>query len=265
MQVAQEWYDAQYEKTDGRGTTKHVNSMAALYCIASLLQDQAIEDEDGRYVRWCREWGEWVMREMPRTREGGLQHSEPIDQSQSQILFNQIDFALVVHDKDNTEQIWADTLFMTVLPLARIGILLDRPEYIQEAAYQFLLHIKYLSDPSTGLWTHAWQFEGRHGGYAFARAFWARGNAWVVYAVPLFLEVAGEVLPEDDPSRRMIVNEYRRLVHALTEVQDRKSGLWHTLLDDPSSYLETSASAAFTAGIFAGIRLVGRNRVPMSH
>ena len=145
---------------------------------------------------------------------------------------------------------------MTVLPLARIGILLDRPDYVQEAAYQFLLHIKYLSDPTTGLWTHAWQFEGRHGGHAFARASWARGNAWIVYAIPLFLEVAGEVLPADDPSRRMIVNEYRRLVSALEGLQDPKSGLWHTLLTDPSSYLETSASAAFAAGMFAGFRLV---------
>ena len=34
-----------------------------------------------------------------------------------------------------------------------------------------------------------------------------------------------------------------------------KSGLWHTVLDDPTSYEEVSGTAAITAGILKGIRL----------
>lgn len=51
---------------------------------------------------------------------------------------------------------------MTVLPLAKIGQVLNRPHYIQEAKKQVLLHIKYLADRKTGLWFHGWTFHGNH-------------------------------------------------------------------------------------------------------
>jgi unsaturated rhamnogalacturonyl hydrolase len=89
--------------------------------------------------------------------------------------------------------------------MAKIGLVLGRPQYVEEgpfqsplppidgptssltfarlvrynaAKYQFLLHIQYLMDTTTGLWFHGWQFEGT-GGHNFARALWARGNCWV--------------------------------------------------------------------------------------
>ena len=43
-------------------------------------------------------------------------------------------------------------------------------------------------------------------------------------------------------------------VKALAACQDA-SGLWHTLLDDPDSYLETSASCAFAYGILKAVRM----------
>ncbi|KAG6833727.1 hypothetical protein H0H87_001159 [Tephrocybe sp. NHM501043] len=79
-------------------------------------------------------WAEWVMYDMPRTEEGGLQH--------------------ITYLVDNHQQLWDDTLMMSVLPLAKIGLVLGRDEYIEEAKRQFLLHIKYLADQQTGLWFH---------------------------------------------------------------------------------------------------------------
>jgi unsaturated rhamnogalacturonyl hydrolase len=169
----------------------------------------------------------------------------------------------VTYLDENYNQLWDDTLMMTVLPLAQIGILLDRPHYIEEAKYQFLLHINYLMDAPTGLWFHGWEFTpdapGR-GGNNFAKALWARGNCWVTVAIPLFIEFMGDRLPAQDPVRRQLESAFRRQVDKLVECQDQESGLWHTLLVDPSSYLETSATAGFAAGILAGIRLVCRQR-----
>lgn len=59
---------------------------------------------------------------------------------------------------------------MTVLPLAKIGLVLHKPEYVEEAKRQFLIHIHYLSDRRTGLWFHGWTFED--GGHNFAGALW---------------------------------------------------------------------------------------------
>lgn len=47
---------------------------------------------------------------------------------------------------------------MSAIPLAKLGILLNQPSWIDEAVYQFLLHIRYLADPVTGLWYHGWEF-----------------------------------------------------------------------------------------------------------
>ena len=42
-------------------------------------------------------------------------------------------------------------------------------------------------------------------------------------------------------------------IAALAKYQD-DSGLWHTLLDDPHSYLEASATAGFAYGILKAVR-----------
>jgi len=168
------------------------------------------------------------MHGMPRTRENGLQH----------IVFN----------SENPQQLWDDTLMMCALPLAKIGLLLGRPAYVEEAKRQFLLHTKYLADPQTGLWFHGWTFDGQH---HYARARWARGNAWVTIAIPEFIELlnpaAGDAVGE------FLIETLRTQVVALSEHQ-AASGLWHTLLDDPSSYCEASATAGFAYGILKGVR-----------
>ena len=73
---------------------------------------------------------------------------------------------------------WDDTLMMTVLPLAKIGKLLNRPQYVEEANLPVLLHVQNLMDRETGLWFHGWNYEGRHN---FARARWrgaTAGSPW---------------------------------------------------------------------------------------
>jgi len=137
---------------------------------------------------------------------------------------------------------------MSVLPLAKIGLLLDRPHYVEEAKRQFMLHIKYLADRKSGLWFHGWTFDGRHN---FADALWARGNCWVTIAIPEFIELLD--LPEGDGLRMFLIETLEAQVKALAECQ-HQGGLWHTLLDDPNSYLEASAAAGFAYGILKAVR-----------
>lgn len=53
----------------------------------------------------------------------------------------------------------------------------DKPLIV--AKYQFLIHIQYLMDTTTGLWFHGWEFDGNGGGHNYAKALWGRGNCWV--------------------------------------------------------------------------------------
>ena len=69
--------------------------------------------------------------------------------------------------------------------------------------------------------------------------------------IPDFLELVD--LPADDPIRRHLVEVLTVQVETLARLQD-ESGLWHTLLDDPDSYLEASATAGIAYGILKAVR-----------
>lgn len=57
---------------------------------------------------------------------------------------------------DFPEQAWADTLFMAAFFLLRVGTKLKDEAMIQDALNQYYWHIKYLQDPSSGLWYHGY-------------------------------------------------------------------------------------------------------------
>jgi len=201
---------------------KNVNTVCPLLTMACLYEQR----QDPAFLPILEEWAQWILEEMPRTEEGGIQHGHA--------------------ELENMGHLWDDTLFMTVLFLAKAGVLLGRKEYLREAEYQFLLHAKYLTDRATGLWYHGWTFEGRHN---FAKALWGRGNCWITIFVPEFLEIAQPSLAV----KRFAEEILRAQTGSLAALQD-ESGLWHTLLDDDTSYLEASCSAGFCAGMLKGIK-----------
>lgn len=223
LREIREWYLRHLEKGL---PTRNINTTAPMLALTLLYE----ETREEAFLPLIEEWANWVMQGLPRTQEGGFQH-------------------ITTHDV-NEEQLWDDTLFMTVLFLYRAGVALDKKEWRQEAKYQFLLHIKYLHAAENGLWYHGFTFLGRH---HFGGAFWGRGNSWFTAGAVDFLEWIGA--EEKDCVYRMIENAWKEQCQALKELQDPETGLWHTLLDHADSYLETSASAAIAYGLLKGVRL----------
>ena len=201
---------------------KNVNTVAPLLTMAFL---QEIRPDD-RYVKIMQNWAEWIMHDMERTEEGGIQHRHA--------------------ELENSQELWDDTLMMTVLFLAKAGMLFHRQEYVEEAIYQFLLHVKYLTDTESGLWYHGWSFLERGN---FAKSLWGRGNCWITIFIPEFLEI----VPLPESIRRYAVSTLREQAKALKRYQ-AASGMWHTLIDDETSYEESSCTAGFCYGILKGIR-----------
>jgi unsaturated rhamnogalacturonyl hydrolase len=70
----------------------------------------------------------------------------------------------------------------------------------------------------------------------------------------MFLQITA--LPSSDSVARALTSALRRQVDALVPLQDPESGLWRTLIDDPTSYIETSGTAGFVGGILMAIRMV---------
>ena len=215
------WYDDMLSRPEK--PNRNVNTVAPVLTLTCLYAETHKE----AYLTEIESWISWVMNDMPRTEFDGLQHCT---------AFNK-----------HYGQLWADTLFMTALFLAKAGVVLDRPVLIDEAEYQFLIHIRYLQDKITGLFYHGWTFDRRHN---FANAFWARGNAWFTAAAVELYDITGR----DNAAMHMIHSAWLDQLFALWKLQ-RVTGLFTTLLDDESSYSETSATAGIAYGILKGLRL----------
>ena len=213
-----------YERRLAAGLPKmNINTTAPLLPL-SLLWGAT---RDPRWEPTLANWSERFMCEAPRAPEGGFQHD--------------------VSDKINEDELWDDTLFMAALFLAAYGRAAGKPALVEEAVRQFLVHARYLADPKSGLWFHGWTFAGRHN---FARALWARGNSWITVGILDLVEIGGL----SKAVEAYLLGVLETQVAALLKLQ-APSGAWHTLLDDPSSYEEMSATAGFGYGLMKAARL----------
>jgi unsaturated rhamnogalacturonyl hydrolase len=91
-------------------------------------------------------------------------------------------------------------------------------------------------------------------GQLLSRILKRQADLQITLAIPMFLELVQ--LPTTDPVYRVLISTLTRQVDALLPLQDPKSGLWRTLLVDPTSYVEVSATAGFVGGILKAIRAV---------
>ena len=219
LDILKKYYDRQI---DMGFPALNVNT-AAPYLTMSFLAEYTGEE---KYLRPCVDAAEEIMEHFPRTEEGGFQHR--------------------TSDSVNEQELWDDTLYMTVLFLANMGRILDDGRMKEEAEYQFLLHDKYLCDKTTGLWYHGWSFKERNN---FAGAFWGRGNCWITMAIPEFLAIHAC----SGPVKRMLVNTLRAQIRSLKKYQ-APDGMWHTLVDDGDSYVEASATCGFAYGILKAVK-----------
>jgi unsaturated rhamnogalacturonyl hydrolase len=61
-------------------------------------------------------------------------------------------------------------------------------------------------------------------------------------------------LPPGDALRDFLIDTLEAQIKALARYQDEATGLWHTLVDDKTSYLEASATAGFAYGVLKAVR-----------
>ncbi|MCL6098447.1 MAG: glycoside hydrolase family 88 protein [Bacteroidetes bacterium] len=140
--------------------------------------------------------------------------------------------------------VWADDLFMSVPLLVRAGVLYNDKKCFDEAAKQIINFNKYLFDSKTGLYKHGWFSMTNEK----SKVFWGRANGWIVLAISEALKF----LPKDHPSYKKIEQIFREHLEGIVNHQD-SSSMWHQILDDKSSFEETSCTAMFIAGLSRGI------------
>lgn len=204
--------------------TKNINTVCPLLTLIDFPQFDYL----------TLEWMKWIENEFPRTEESGLQH----------ITSGENKYTV----KDNRQQIWADSLFMTILFIAKMGVKYNNKQWIDLAIYQTLLHTKYLLDRETALFYHGWNFETKSN---YNANYWCRGNSWITLSIPLLLDILNDNISIS--IRNYLLNLYNNQVKQLLCLKGNDN-LWHTILTDQASYTETSGSAAILAGILIGKR-----------
>ena len=143
--------------------------------------------------------------------------------------------------------LWVDSLFMFGQPLVRLTLATGEAAPLSEMGKQVGIFIDKLQDPS-GFFHHATENALKQD----PDVFWGRGNGWVVWALADYLR-ARKMRGEQDAKAEAALH---KLVAAVIASQDAATGLWWTVLNRPGeTYLETSATALFAAGMARGWRV----------
>jgi unsaturated rhamnogalacturonyl hydrolase len=215
-QSARRWLDAQL--TEGVNLAEGATwDWGALPLPALALYRRTREEQ---YLALARQVCEHITTKARRTADG----------------------AVVTHA--GRPQLWVDSMYFTAPALVRTAAVTGQQRYVEESLHEIEVHARHLLDASTGLFRHMWDEESGQR----SPCPWARGNAWAALAT---LEVLN-ALPQDHPKRASLADMLRRQMEAVVRLQDA-SGLWHTVLDRPDSYLETSCSAMFALPIVNGV------------
>lgn len=216
LQLLQNWIDEKLEE----GLPKlSVNGVSTGHALITLYQ----ATNDNRYLKTAIMMADFLINEADRFGDGVLQHT--------------------VHSETDVfpGQAWVDTMMMAGYYLLRLGKLLGREDYFADGLRQYHAHERLLQDDGTNLYYHGWDsIAGNH----MSSVFWARGNAWAA----LTMTKALPLIAVQNPSYMMIEGSLRDQLSALARLQ-ADDGLWHTILNDESSYTETSGAAGIALGL----------------
>jgi len=174
------------------------------------------------------------LRTHPRTSEGGFWHK-----------------------KIYPNQMWLDGLYMGQPFYAEYAKLFGEDTAFQDITRQFVLMEKHARHQKTGLLYHGWD-ESRQQKWAdkttgLSPNVWGRALGWFGMAMVDVLDH----FPEAHPGRDSIIQILNRFAKAVTNVQDKKTGLWYDVPDmpkEPKNYVEASASSMIVYALAKGVR-----------
>jgi unsaturated rhamnogalacturonyl hydrolase len=135
--------------------------------------------------------------------------------------------------------IWVDAFYMAPPFLAVAGCL-------EEAVRQVEGYRAILRDPQKKLYYHIWD-EDRQ---TFERKlFWGVGNGWAAAGMARVIRSLPASMSAD---KQRIAGYVRELLEAVLACP-RPEGLFHDILDDPTSFIETNAAQMFSYSIYRGV------------
>jgi rhamnogalacturonyl hydrolase YesR len=143
--------------------------------------------------------------------------------------------------------LWGDDQFMALALLCRLARA-GAPrasEYLAVAVANALTNAARAQQLATGLFPHGFNTLTNES----SCCLWGRANGWIAMSLVELLWA----LPQGAAERPAVLGAFSRLAGGLLQAQDATDGRWHQVLDDSSTFLETSATAMFTFALATGI------------
>lgn len=138
-------------------------------------------------------------------------------------------------------RLWIDDMFMITALQAQAYLATGDEKYIERTAREMVLYLDRLQRVN-GLFYHA----------PSAPFFWARGDGWMAVGMTEVLRM----LPKEaryNVYRERIMKGYQDMMSTLAMYQIY-DGMWGQLIDNMSSWRETSGSAMFTYAMITGVK-----------
>ena len=146
----------------------------------------------------------------------------------------------IVYHLLDAPQFWVDSFYMLPPFLARAGC-------FSEAMRQIDGYWNALFDPAGGLLSHQWD-DGRK--QFLRKAAWGVGNGWAAAGMA---RVIALLPPGMDDARKKLIARTNGLIRRVLSLQ-RPDGMFHDVLDDPSTFPEINCGQMIAYTIYRGVR-----------
>jgi unsaturated rhamnogalacturonyl hydrolase len=142
-------------------------------------------------------------------------------------------------------EVWVDCMHLDGPFLARLFAVTGEDRFADLAADLLLSHARVLQDERSGLFSHG--FDDATG--ERNNVHWGRGQGWALLGLVDTLKN----LPAEHPARAEATDRLEVLVEALAATET-DPGAWHTVVDAPDTFVESSVGAFVALGVGRGIR-----------
>lgn len=158
---------------------------------------------------------DWLLNKAPKTRDGIIYH---------------------LHDR---AQVWVDSFYMAPPFLSAAG-------YHAEAVKQIEGYRNLLFDTEKKLFSHIWDDSLND----FARkAFWGVGNGWALAGITRVIRTLPDTMAEE---RKTLIGYIRESIEGCMPYM-RADGLFHDVVDNPSTFIETNFSQMLSYTLYRGM------------
>ncbi|MBS1370289.1 MAG: glucuronyl hydrolase [Lentisphaeria bacterium] len=184
--------------------------------------------------------------ELPEARDILVRQAEKLIREQSRDKNGLFDMPSGNRRNHSRGFIWIDTVFGVCPFLLWTGLAAGRPDFVEEAVRQMTGHHEILFNPENRLYHQAFNAQEPD---ALTPAHWGRGHGWGVLALA---ELCYD-LPPEHPAAPKLLAMYRDAMEGALAVQDG-DGMWHQVLDDHTSYAESSCTGLILYAMGRGIK-----------